>query len=158
MGWYTPGLAPALGDTSGDVLVASPLAGPHGNKGTIGYTNNIMMYKNTPSQQGSEEFLTYYLKNMKTLWDTNVVPAIPVLKSIAESDNFKKDTQSFKIVKEWQPVSETLAAKSTLAFGALAAVDGSQGLQQFTQTMLQGKTDAKTALQTFQVALEGIVK
>lgn len=158
MGWYTPGLAPAIGDTTGDVLVASPLAGPHGDTGTIGYTNNIMMYKNTPSQQGSEEFLTYYLKNMKTLWDTNVVPAIPVLKSIAESDNFKKDTQSFKIVKEWQPVSKTLAAKSDLAFGALAAVDGSQGLQQFTQTMLQGKTDAKTALQTFQVALEGIVK
>jgi multiple sugar transport system substrate-binding protein len=157
MGWNTAGLPASIGDT-GDVLVTSPLAGPHGDKATLAFGNNIMMYKNTPSQQGSEEFLAWYLKNMKSLWDQNVVPALPVLKSIAESETFKKNTQADKIIQEWQPVSKTFGEKSSSLFGALAAVDGGQAITQFTQTMLQGKTDAKTALQTFQTAIEAVVK
>ena len=45
-----------------------PLTGPAGKKGALYFPNNIMMYKNTPSQKASEAFLTYYYQNMKTLW------------------------------------------------------------------------------------------
>ena len=74
-----------------------------------------MMYKNTPSQQGSEEFLAYYLKNMHTYWDTKVANSLPVLKSIAESATFSADENAAKIIKEWQPVSKSYGAKATHA-------------------------------------------
>ena len=157
MGWNTAGLPASIGDT-GDILVTSPLAGPHGDKATLAFGNNIMMYTNTPSQEASEAFLTWYLKSMKALWDQNVIPALPVLRSIAESENFKKNTQADKIIREWQPVSKTFGATSAALFGALAAIDGGQAITQFSQTMLQGKTDAKAALQTFQTAIEAVVK
>ena len=73
-GIYTAGLDQTLGEPSrGDLLVASPLTGPHGDKASLAFGNNIMMYTNTPSQPGSEAFLTYYIKNMKTYWQQGVV-------------------------------------------------------------------------------------
>ena len=62
-----------------DLLVASPLTGPHGDKAILVFGNNIMMYTNTPSQEGSEAFLSYYIRNMKTYWQQNVVGGLPVL-------------------------------------------------------------------------------
>jgi multiple sugar transport system substrate-binding protein len=40
----------------------------------------------------------------------------------------------------------------------LAQIDGGQALNAFTQTMLAGKTDAKTALQTLQTQLTALIK
>jgi multiple sugar transport system substrate-binding protein len=158
MGIDTPGLDANVGDTSGDLLVMSPIAGPHGDKACLVFENNIMMYKNTPSQAGSEAFLTYYIKNMKALWQQNVVPGLPVLKSIVELPEFQKQTQKAKIIKEWQPIAKSYATQSTTLTPALAQIDGGDPLNQFTQTMMAGKTDPKSALTTLQKALESIVK
>jgi multiple sugar transport system substrate-binding protein len=158
MGIDTPGLDENIGDTTGDLLVMSPLAGPHGDKACLVFENNIMMYKNTPSQPGSEAFLTYYVKNMKTLWQQGVVPGLPVLKSIVALPEFQKKPNKVKIIKEWQPVSKSYATLSTTLSPALAQIDGGQPLNQFTQTMLGGKTDGKKALETLQAALAAIVK
>ena len=65
MGWHTAGLQHVLDDD--DVVVASPLTAYSGDTGTLGYVNNLMMYTNTPSQEGSEAFLTAYLDDMKVL-------------------------------------------------------------------------------------------
>jgi multiple sugar transport system substrate-binding protein len=158
MGIDTPGLDGDSGDTSGDLMVMSPLAGPHGDKACLVFQNNIMMYKNTPSQKGSEAFLSYYVKNMKTLWQQKVEPHLPVLKSIIVLPEFQAQKQKVKVIEEWQPVSKTYATLSTKLSPALAQIDGGQPLNQFTQTMLAGKTDSKAALQTLQSALAAIVK
>ena len=107
-----------------------------------------MMYTNTPSQEASEAFLTYYLGEIHRYWETPVGLALPVLKTIAESADFTKDANQVKIVQEWVPVCKTYAALKTEAFAALASVDGGQALTQFAQTMLQGTTDPKAALTT----------
>lgn len=151
-------LASAVGDTGADVQVASPLAGPHGDKGSLTFANNIMMYKNTPSQAGSEAFLVWYLSQIKTFWQQSVVGAMPVLKSIVDSKEFQADPRQVKIIKEWQPVGKTFGTKSAHLFGNLAAVDGGQAINKFTQTMLGGKTDAKTALANLQKGIESVVK
>jgi multiple sugar transport system substrate-binding protein len=158
MGVYTAGLDTDTGDTSGDLKVMSPLASPNGTKAGLVFQNNIMMYKNTPSQPGSEAFLSYYIKNMKTLWQQNVVPGLPVLKSIVALPEFQAQSEKAKVIKEWTPVAKTFAEKSTQLFGALASVDASQPFFQFTQTMLAGKTDPKKALTDLQTALSSIVK
>ena len=157
-GLHSPGLTQRTGDTSGDILVGDPLTGPHGDKATLTYGNNIMMYKNTPSQESSEAFVVYYLGQLKELWKQGVIGAMPVFKSITELPEFQKDANNVKIIKDWQPISKTFSAQGTRLFASLAAVEGGQFLGQFTQTVLGGKTDAKTALQDLQTGLESVTK
>ncbi|MDQ4489979.1 extracellular solute-binding protein [Sinomonas sp. ASV486] len=147
-----------VGDTSGDMLVANPIAGPHGDKATIVFPNNIMMYKNTPSQASSEAFLVYYMGQLKQLWQKKLMAALPVFKSITETPEFTSNPNNVKIVKDWQPIAKTFASRGTKMNANLAALDGGQALNQFTQTILTGKSDAKTALQAFQTGLQSVLK
>ncbi|WP_284980843.1 extracellular solute-binding protein [Arthrobacter sp. efr-133-TYG-118] len=157
-GMYVLGLPQRVGDTSGDLLVASPMAGPHGDKAALVFPNNIMMYKNTPSQESSEAFLTYYMGQLKELWRQKLMNGLPVFKSITELPEFAGDPNNVKIVKEYQPIAKTFAAQGTSLNANLAVLDGGQALNQFTQTILTGKTDAKTALTAFKTGLESVIK
>lgn len=157
-GPYVLGVPERVGDTSGDIVVASPIAGPHGDKHGLVFPNNIMMYTNTPSQEASEEFLVYYLGQIKELWRKKLMNALPVFKSITELPEFKEDANNVKIVKEWQPIAKTFAAQGTKLNANLAVLDGGQALNQFTQTVLTGKTDAKSALQAFESGLKSVLK
>ena len=134
------------------------MTGYSGDTGTLGYVNNLMMYTNTPSQEASEAFLTYYLGQLHTYWETPVGLAVPALKSIATADYYTKNTNQVAIVEKWIPICKTYAAQKTESFAALAAVDGGQALSQFAQVMLQGTTDPKAALTTLQQGLEAVVK
>lgn len=155
MGFYYLGLDDTLKDT--DVMVAAPLKGPHGDTGTIQYVNNIMMYQNTPSQAGSEAFVTHYLKNMKQLWEKKLVTQVPALKSIAESPTFTASKSNVAVVEQWQPVAKTLASKGKESSAKLAAIDGGQAMGDFCQTLLGAKTDAKTALTKLQSDIQSVI-
>ncbi|MCZ9884870.1 ABC transporter substrate-binding protein [Arthrobacter sp. B2a2-09] len=157
-GMYVLGVPQRVGDTSGDLLVASPMAGPHGDKAALVFPNNIMMYKNTPSQESSEAFLTYYMGQLKSLWQQKLMNGLPVFKSITEIPEFAGDPNNVKIVKEYQPIAKTFAAQGTSLNANLAVLDGGQALNQFSQTILTGKTDAKSALQAFKTGLESVIK
>ena len=157
MGIATPGLDNQIGEAAGDLFVMKPLAGPHGEVACLQFVNNIMMYANTPSQAGSEAFLTYYIKNMKTLWQQNVVPGLPVLKSIVALPEFQAQTNKVAVIRDWQPVAKTYASLGTALTPALAQIDAGQALNAFTQTMLAGKTDGRSALQTLQSSLSSII-
>ena len=157
-GPYVLGVPARVGDTSGDIVVASPIAGPHGDKAGLVFPNNIMMYTNTPSQASSEAFLVAYMGQLKQLWQQKLMNALPVFKSITELPEFSSDPNNVKIVKEWQPIAKTFAAQGNSLNANLAVLDGGQALNQFTQTILTGKTDAKSALQTFQSGLQSVLK
>ncbi|MCU1531519.1 MAG: transporter substrate-binding protein [Arthrobacter sp.] len=157
-GPYVLGVPERVGDTSGDIVVASPIAGPHGDKAGLVFPNNIMMYTNTPSQASSEAFLVAYLGQLKELWQQKLMNALPVFKSITELPEFTADANNVKIVKEWQPIAKTFAAQGTELNANLAVLDGGQALNQFTQTILTGKTDAKSSLQAFQSGLQSVLK
>ncbi|GAB3614334.1 ABC transporter substrate-binding protein [Humibacter ginsengisoli] len=160
-GWDTAGLpAGAVGDVASDLVVGDPLTGPHGTKGGLYFPNNIMMYKNTPSQKGSEAFLTYYYKNMSKLWTEKTGIGLPPLKSIADTPVLKSDPVTVKILKEWQPIYGTWAAPGGkgLFYNIANTVDGTQPMNTFAQSILGGKTDAKSALTTLQNAIEGLMK
>ncbi|WP_024819494.1 ABC transporter substrate-binding protein [Arthrobacter sp. 31Y] len=157
-GMLTLGVPERVGDTSGDIVVASPIAGPHGDKAALIFPNNIMMYTNTPSQEASEEFVVYYLGKLKELWQQKLMNALPVFKSITEMPEFTADPNNVKIVDEYVPIAKTFASQGTALSADLAALDGGQALNQFTQTVLTGKTDAKSALQAFESGLKSVLK
>ncbi|WP_375400840.1 ABC transporter substrate-binding protein [uncultured Amnibacterium sp.] len=158
IGVSNPGLATDTGSTDGDLLVMSPLTSASGKKGTIVYIPNLMMYTNTPSQEGSEAFLLWYLQNIKKYWAAGVAPLLPAFNSIAALPEFQKDTQGVKIIKEWAPIAKTLAANSPKQFAALAALDGGSAINQFAQTVLAGKGTATAALKTLETGLNAVVK
>jgi multiple sugar transport system substrate-binding protein len=158
MGIDTAGLDGNIGDTSGNLLVMNaPIAGPHGDKACLVFENNIMMYKNTPSQKSSEAFLQWYIKAMKSYWAVtpSLLSGLPVLKSIAALPDFKKQTNKITSINTWVPVAKTYAAQGTQLTPLLAKVDAGQPLQVFTQSILSG-TAAKTALQTLQKTLDSL--
>ena len=160
-GWDGAGLpAGAVGDVASDLVVADPLTSPSGKKGGLYFPNNIMMYKNTPSQEGSEAFLTYYYKNMAQLWTKNTGIGLPPLKSIAATSEFKANANNVKILNDWNPIFKTWAAPggNGLFYNIANTVDGTQPMTNFSQAILGGKTDAKTALTTLQNAIEGLMK
>ncbi|GAB3397749.1 extracellular solute-binding protein [Humibacter soli] len=158
MGIYAAELDLTVGDTSGDLLVADPMTALHGDKGTLEFLNNIMMYKHTPSQASSEAFLTYWFKNYSILWKKKVLPSLPVLKSIAALPEFKQNAQNVKIIEQWQPIAKTYASRGTELTPLLASVDGGQPLNTFTQTMLTGQSESKAALATLESAIKALQK
>ncbi len=160
MGYNTGGLANNLGgDVQGELAVMSPLKSPSGKQGALFFPNNIMMYKNTPSKEGTEAFLTYYYQNMAPLWTEKTGIGLPPLKSIAETPEFQSDPNNVKIIEEWQPVARTWAAPGGDAlFLGVTAVDATPAMDTFTQSILGGSTDSKTALTTLQKAIEASLK
>ena len=72
MGINTPGLADQTPAVVDDLVIADPLASPSGTTAGLYFVNNLMMYTNTPSQEASEAFLTYYLGQLHTYWETPV--------------------------------------------------------------------------------------
>ena len=160
-GWDGAGLAAgAVGDVASDLVVGSPLTSPSGKKGGLYFPNNIMMYKNTPSQASSEAFLTYYYQNMKGLWTKNTGIGLPPLKSIADTSEFKASANNVKIVNEWQPIFKTWAAPGStgLFYNIANTVDGTAPMTTFSQSIFGGNTDAKTALTALQTSIEGLMK
>jgi multiple sugar transport system substrate-binding protein len=155
MGWDGAGLAANVGgDVAAKLKVGTPLTSAQGKKGALYFPNNIMMYTNTPSQKGSEAFMTYYYKNMAPLWTQNTGIGLPPLKSIAETPEFKANANNVTIIEEWQPIAKTWAAPgSNSLFLGVTAADGTPAMDNFAQSVLGGKVDAKTALTTLQAAL-----
>jgi multiple sugar transport system substrate-binding protein len=134
-------------------FVGDPLTGPSGKKGSLFFPNNIMMYKETPSQKGSEAFLTYYYQHMKPLWTENTGIGLPPLKSIADVA-YTDQPNLKKIVTDWQPISRTWGSPgSDTVFLATTKVDATQPTITFAQQVLSGSTTGKAALTSLQNAL-----
>jgi multiple sugar transport system substrate-binding protein len=156
MGFEGGGLAANIGgDVGPELVVGSPLTSPSGDKGALFFPNSIMMYTNTPSQESSEAFLTYYYENMAPLWTEATGIGLPPLKSITETPEFQSNPNNVKIIEEWQPIARTWAAPGgdALFFG-VTTVDGTPAMDTFTQSILGGRTDAKSALTALQSAIE----
>jgi len=160
MGIVNATLTAEAGDTQDDLAVMSPIKGPHGTKGTLQYLKNFMMYTNTPSQRGSEDFMIWWLKQFKGengFFAKGVTGSLPVMKSVAKLDVIQKDKNVVKVLNEWQPVGKGYSARGTALFGGLASVDAGTAINQFTQTMIGGKTTAKEALKTLQDGITSVL-
>jgi multiple sugar transport system substrate-binding protein len=160
LGYDTGGLpANISGDVVKDLEVISPLKSPSGKKGALYFPNNIMVYKNNPNIKGTEAFLTYYYKNMAPLWTQATGIGLPPLKSITKTPEFQADKNNVKIIEEWQPIAKTWAAPGTVAnFLNVTTVDATPAMNVFTQSILGGKADAKTALQKLQDEVKANLK
>jgi multiple sugar transport system substrate-binding protein len=160
MGYDTGGLAANIGGgVASDMEVISPLSSPSGKKGALYFPNNIMMYENNTNKKGTEAFLTYYYQNMAPLWTEDTGIGLPPLKSIAATPEFQKNKNNVRIIEEWQPIAKTWAAPGTEAnFLNVTTVDATPAMNIFTQSILGGTTDARSALQKLQDEVKANLK
>lgn len=160
MGIVNATLPAETGITNGDLVVPAPLKGPHGNTGTLEYLKNFMMYTNTPSDTGSASFLKWWLQQFAGsggLFAKGVTGSLPIRKSVIKLPQIQSDPNVVKILKEWQPVAKGYSARGETLFAGLASVDAGTAVNAFTQTMLAGKTDSKSALQTLQAGIKSVM-
>jgi len=160
MGIDVPGLPQNVtGAVQQELVLGDPLVSAAGKKGALYFPNNIMMYKNTPSQKGSEAFMTYYYKHMSKLWTQNTGIGLPPLKSIAETTEFKSNASNVKLVDVWQPISKTWAAPGgTALFANVSLVDSTPAMTTWAQSVISLKATPKEALTTLQATLTSQLK
>jgi multiple sugar transport system substrate-binding protein len=141
----------------GDLVVMSPIKGPHGDLGTIQYLKNYQMYTKTPSIAGSEKFLLWWnelFAGKKGFFAQGITAAVPVRKSVIALPEIQADPQLVKIIKEWVPVAKPESARYAHIFSGLATVDNGTAMVQCIQSILGGKTTATAALQTLQNGIQ----
>ena len=160
MGFEGPGLDQDLGGAvQADMIIGDPIKGAQGGMGALYFPNNIMMYRNTPSQKGSEAFMSYYYKNMAPLWTQKTGVGLPVLKSIAATPEFQSNPNAVTAVEKWLPVCKTWAAPGGDAlFANVSLVDSTPAMTSFAQSVLSLQATPKQALTTLQNTLTSQLK
>lgn len=137
--------------------VLDPLEGPHGDKGTICWANNIMMYKDGKHQKETKEFLKWWSENQKTLWTEGGCGGVPIKKSFSEDPFFKQNEIVNKILTQYVPVGKSTATGYSGLFPELNEIEGDSLLMNAIQGIMM-KKDSDQILKDIQTGVEGIMK
>jgi multiple sugar transport system substrate-binding protein len=152
-----PGLSGRLPKIADKIGLVQPLSGPHGDKGTIFWVNNIMLYKQGKHPAETKIFLEWWSEHQKDLWTKGRVTQLPVRKSFAADPFFQSNAETKFILDNYLPVAKTTAAHATEIFPKLNDVEGEGALQSLSQSLLQGKdvnSSVKTAADRLKSLLE----
>lgn len=134
-----PGLISQAGDQAANIGIVPPLAGPNGDKGTIFWVNNIMVYEQTKYPDQVKTFLKWWSKNQMPLWTKGHTGQLPTRKSIADNEAVKADAARSYVLENYVPVGKTTATNAAGIFPALNDVEGEGAMQAFAQELWQGK-------------------
>ena len=143
--------------STGPFKVMTPLAGPHGNKGTLQYLKNMQMYKNNPNVEATEQFLMWYNEQYagaNGFFAKNVTASVPIRKSVIALPAIQNNPAMVKIVNEWVPIAHEQGWLDTHEFSGLAVVDGSPEIVKLTESMLEPSTNPTSVMKTFQAWAE----
>ncbi|XSC48237.1 extracellular solute-binding protein [Bradyrhizobium sp. RDT10] len=153
-----PGLLDsAPSDQRSKFAVLPPLIGPHGDRGTVSWINNIMIYNQTKHPDEVKTFLKWWSKNQKTLWTEGKVRSLPARLSFLQDPFFKQDPARDVAISAYLPVAKTTGANSETIFAKLNAVEGDGVMMSLIQELLQGK-DVAQAIGTADKKLNAIMK
>jgi multiple sugar transport system substrate-binding protein len=141
----------------GDIAVLPPLTGPHGDKGTVFWVNNIMIYTQSQHPEEDKTFVMWWSKNQKPLWTTGHSTELPIRKSIAGDPYFIDNAATSQIIKEYIPIGKTTATKAQGIFPALNDLEGEGTFQSFVQQLWQGKP-VSDMFSTAEARLKAVLK
>ena len=153
----TPGLIDQAGDAKDKIGIVPPLAGPHGDKATIFWINNIMLYKQSKHPKETMVFLKWWSKNQLPLWTKGNCGQLPTRMSLASDPYFKDNANRAYIIDNYVPVGKTTATHAAGIFPALNEVEG-EGVMQTMAQQLWGGQDVPSILDTAEPRLKAIVK
>ncbi len=87
-----------------------PLLSTAGEKGTINWVNNIMVYKQTEHPKETLRFLRWWSENQKVLWTEGNAGGIPARQSFQQDPFSHKNAQLNEVIKTYLPVAKPLSA------------------------------------------------
>jgi multiple sugar transport system substrate-binding protein len=152
-----PGLEKRFPDQAQNIVLFTPLASPHGDKGTMSWVNNIMVYKQTKNPDATKTFLTWWSTNQKPLWTEGHNAQIPTRTSIANDPYFQTNPYTKQTLEQWVPIGKSSGSKIPGIIPALNDFEGSGDLNTLTTDILQGM-DPKAALQKCEAGLKNHLK
>jgi multiple sugar transport system substrate-binding protein len=152
-----PGITSRLSKVADKIGLVAPMTGPHGDKGTIYWVNNIMLYKQGKHPAETKLFLAWWSEHQKDLWTKGHNTQLPVRKSFAADPYFQDNPETKFILDNYLPIAKTTATHATEIFPKLNDVEGEGALQTLSQSILQGKdvgSAAKAAADRLNSVLE----
>ncbi len=137
--------------------LASPLAGPHGDKGTISWINNRMVYKQSKNPAEAKGFMKWLFDNEIALWNQGHCESLPTRKSFYDDSYFSDKPWIKQVLTDWIPVGKPSGFRYPSIFPELQTVEGDSFMFTLLTDLLQGK-DVKESLNKVDAALKAIVK
>ncbi|MCZ8515487.1 sugar ABC transporter substrate-binding protein [Paenibacillus filicis] len=152
-----PGFPAQLPELKDKIGLMDPLTGPHGDKGTIFWVNNIMLYKQSKHPKEAKEFLKWWSDNNKPLWLKGHVTQLPVRKTFTEDPYFTNDPERKEILEKWIPIGKTTAYPYPAVFPELNEIEGEGVMQTMTQEIMLGK-NPKSIMDKADKTMKSIMK
>lgn len=152
-----PGLEKRFPDQAQNIVLFTPVAAPHGDKGTISWVNNIMLYKQSKNLDATKTFLTWWSANQKPLWTEGHNAQVPTRNSVAKDDYFQSNPFTKQTLEQWVPIGQSNGAKIPGIAPVLQDFESSGDLNTLTTDILQGM-DPKAALQKCEAGLKNHLK
>ena len=134
-----PGFEKRVPEIADQIGILAPIAGPHGDTGTVAWVNNIMLYTQSEYPEEAKTFLTWWSENLLPLWTEGNLTQLPVRQSFAEDPFFTEDPNLNQILEQWVPVGKSTGTHFEGIFPALNEVEGEGVMQTLVQDLLQGK-------------------
>jgi len=137
-----PLLETRVPDIADKIGIMQPLSGMHGDKGSVYWINNSMIFNSTKHPAEAKLFLKWWTLNNKPLWTEGHVQTLPVTKSMGDDPYIKSNPNATFIIQNWLPVAEPVATHYDGLFPQLNTFEGDGTLITLIQDLLQGKTPA----------------
>ena len=134
-----PGFPAQLPELRESIGILEPLTAPHGDKGTISWVNNIMLYEQSEHPDEARVFLRWWSQNQKPLWTEGHSAQLPARQSIASDPYFTNDPNLNFILESWVPLGKGTGFRAEGIFPALNEVEGEGVMMTLIQDLLQGK-------------------
>lgn len=152
----SPLVVTGAGDQADKIGVTAPLVGPHGDKGTIAWVNNVMIYKQTKHPKEALKFLRWWSENQKPLFTEGHAGNLPVRLSFQQDTFFTSVPQLKVVFDEYLKITKSMASSAEGTFPQLNEIDGDGFLLSMVQSIWQG-VSAEEAAAPAQTHLEEIM-
>lgn len=152
---FSPGAEDRVPEVKDQVELLAPLTGPHGDKGTLAFGNNLMIYSQTKNPEATKTFLQWWSANSLPIWTEGHCGNLPARMSIAQDGYFQDNVFLKRTLDEWVPVSSLTGYKAPGTFPALADIDAGGMLNTMATDIMQGK-DVVETLQRLETTLKSL--
>ncbi|MFF2094142.1 ABC transporter substrate-binding protein [Paenibacillus sp. NPDC058174] len=136
---HTPSLPDSFPELADKIGVLEPLAGPHGDKGTLGWVNNIMIYKATKHPDEAKTFLKWWSENNKTLWTEGKQGGFPVKQSFTQDPYWQNNPILKLIADEYLGIMKTTGFQAPGGFPELNEIEGDGTTLTMIQKLMSGR-------------------
>lgn len=134
-----PNQAAGCPESADQYGILDPIAGPHGDFGTVYWVNNIMVYKQTEHPEETMAFLAWWSEHQLPLWTEGLASSIPARTAFAADTFFTSNPQTQFTIEAYLPVAKPMSAQVGGTFPALNEIDGDGFLISAMQAIWQGQ-------------------